>query len=483
MVDRVGVEPTTNWLRANCSTTELPIREDPSKRWTERQEKFRMRVPFHPSPMKLKTVYTCQSCDAQATKWSGKCVQCGAWNSMVEDVINVGKAEKSPSAIRRGSAEKPRAISEVAKEQSRISSGLGEMDQVLGGGFMEASLVLLSGEPGIGKSTLTLQVVANLSNKLNKVLYISGEESIEQVADRAHRLGKTGDGLELLYETNLENILATIESEKPEFLVIDSIQVMASSEVAGVAGGLSQVRYVTEMIMNSIKTHKIPTLLIGHVNKDGKIAGPKVLEHLVDTVLILEGERDQSLRMLRAVKNRFGSVSEVGLFQMEEEGLTELSNPGAYVLEHRPKNAIGTCLTVTMEGNRPLLMEVQALVTKSNYGYPKIAASGFDRNRLELLIAVLQKHTSLKLGEQDIYVNVVGGLKLRDPAADLAVCLAIASSYKKKALPSELVAFGEVGLTGEIRQSVKAGAREKFCERSQLSCMGKQASLKQALEL
>jgi len=435
------------------------------------------------TPMKLKTVYVCQSCSAQSTKWAGKCVQCGSWNSMVEDVINVGKPAKTGSVVRRKKSEKPIAVGEISKSKERLSSGIGEMDQVLGGGFVDASLVLLSGEPGIGKSTITLQVVAELSNTLDKVLYVSGEESIEQVADRANRLGKTGEGLKLMYETNLENILATIEAEKPDFLVIDSIQVMASEDIGGVAGGLSQVRYVTEMIMHAIKTHKIPTLLIGHVNKDGKIAGPKVLEHLVDTVLILEGERDQTLRMLRAVKNRFGSVSEVGLFQMNEEGLKEISNPGAYVLENRPSGAIGSCLTVTMEGNRPLLMEVQALVTTSNFGYPKRAASGFDRNRLELLIAVLQKHTSLNLADQDVYVNVVGGLKLKDPAADLAVCLAVASSLKKTALPEKLTAFGEVGLTGEIRNSMKSGARNKLCEKSELQTVEKTQKLRDIIKI
>lgn len=419
--------------------------------------------------MKLKTVYVCQSCDAHSSKWSGKCVQCDAWNSMVEDVINVGKeAVKSNRVMRHRSAEKPVHVGSIPTTKDRLSSGIHEMDQVLGGGFMDASLVLLSGEPGIGKSTLTLQVVGHLSHTLQNVLYITGEESIEQVSDRARRLGNAGDALHLLYETNLENILATIESEKPDFLVIDSIQVIASEDISGMAGGLSQVRYVTEMIMSAIKTHKIPTLLIGHVNKDGKIAGPKVLEHLVDTVLILEGERDHSLRMLRAVKNRFGSVSEVGLFQMEEEGLAEVTNPGAYVLEHRPTNAVGSCLTITMEGNRPLLMEIQALATTSNYGYPKRAASGFDRNRLELLIAVLEKHTRLNLADQDIYINVVGGLKLKDPAADVAVCLAIASSLKKKALPDDWVAFGEVGLTGEVRSSSKAKLREEHSKKMDL---------------
>jgi DNA repair protein RadA/Sms len=419
--------------------------------------------------MKLKTVYVCQSCEAQTGKWAGKCMQCNAWNTMVEDVINVGKPVKNSVVRPAQKAQKPINVHSIGPSKERLLSGLSEVDQVLGGGFVDGSLVLLSGEPGIGKSTITLQVVDHLSQSLEKVLYITGEESVEQVAGRASRLGSTGKGLQLMYETNLENILRTIEAEKPQFLVIDSIQVMASSEVSGMAGGLSQVRFVTEMIMNAIKTHKVPTLLIGHVNKDGKIAGPKVLEHLVDTVLILEGERDQTLRMLRAVKNRYGNVSEVGLFQMEEEGLKEISNPGAYVLENRPKNPVGSCLTVTMEGNRPLLMEVQALVTTTAFGYPKRAASGFDRNRLELLIAVLQKHTSLNLSDQDVYVNVVGGLKLRDPAADLAVCLAVASSLKKIALPEDLAAFGEIGLTGEIRVNSNQSAREKLCKKSELT--------------
>jgi len=269
----------------------------------------------------------------------------------------------------------------------------------------------------------------------------------------------------VLYETNLENILAVIASEKPEFLVIDSIQVMASDDIPGVAGSISQVRYVTEMLMNTIKTKNIPTLLIGHVNKDGNIAGPKVLEHLVDSVLILEGERDHELRMLRAVKNRFGPVSEVGLFEMTEKGLQEVKNPGEKVLQNRPIGAIGSALTMTMEGNRPLLMEVQALVHHTDFGYPKRMASGFDRNRLELLIAVLQKHTALDLSDQDVYINIAGGLTLKDPAADLAICAAIASSIQKKSLPNENVFFGEVSLTGEVRPSYKDTERNKALEK------------------
>ncbi len=404
-------------------------------------------------------------------------MQCGDWNTLIEDVINIGKKEELISFKQNKNVEPPKSLSSIKKSTSRIQSGMSEMDQVLGGGFVNAGLVLLCGEPGIGKSTLTLQIVNNLSKSLDQVIYITGEESIEQIAERAGRMQENAKNLKLLYENNLENILKVISQEKVDFLVIDSIQVMTSSEIKAMAGGISQVRFVTEMIMNCIKTYKIPTLLIGHVNKDGDIAGPKVLEHLVDTVLILEGKRDHSLRILRSIKNRFGCVSEIGLFEMTENGLKEIINPGAYVLKHRPKDGIGSCLTVSMEGNRPLLMEVQALTVKNSYGMLKRTASGFDRNRLELLIAVLQKHTHLNLSDQDVYVNIVGGMSLKDPAADLAVCLAIASSVDNRPLPENLVAFGEVGLTGEIRGCMNSIAREKLCKKSQLTILKKNKDL------
>lgn len=426
--------------------------------------------------MKLKTIYVCQNCNQENSKWQGKCPSCEAWNTFMEEVVNVGKPDSHSNArgtsshgIARLHAEKPRALTDQEAPKARLITGITEFDQVLGGGFMEGSLVLLSGEPGIGKSTLTLQIVSKVAEQKSKVLYVTGEESINQIADRARRLNSKQTNLQLLYETSLENILTIIASEKPEFLVIDSIQVMSSSEIPGVAGSISQVRYVTEMIMNSIKTAHIPTLLIGHVNKDGNIAGPKVLEHLVDTVLLLEGERDHELRMLRALKNRFGPVSEVGLFEMTGEGLTEVKNPGERVLKNRPENAIGSALTMSMEGNRPLLMEVQALVHRTDFGYPKRMASGFDRNRLELLIAVLQKHTTLNMADQDVYINITGGLTLSDPAADLAVCAAIASSIQKKTLPLGSVFFGEVSLTGEIRPSYKDKERSKATEKMGLN--------------
>lgn len=419
--------------------------------------------------MKLRTVYICQNCSFQSTKWQGKCQECQSWNSLLEDVINVGKPEKMRSVVPTRPTQKPSNFSSKQKTRKRIKTGIGEFDQVVGGGIVEGSLILLSGEPGIGKSTLTLQIVEKMAAQKEKVLYITGEESVEQISDRAKRLGCKNENIRILYETNLENILLTVESEKPSFLVVDSIQVISSSEINGTSGSLSQVRYATEAIMNQIKSLTIPTLLIGHVNKEGNIAGPKVLEHLVDTVLLLEGQRDQTLRMLRAVKNRYGPVSEVGLFEMKTEGLMELKNPAERILSSRPKDAFGTCLTMTIQGNRPLLMEVQALVSHTSFGYPKRTASGFDRNRLELLIAVLQKHTKLNLADQDVFINVVGGLRLDDPGADLAVCLAIASSLLKKTVPGDLVAFGEVGLTGEIRPAFRSEDREKAVKKIGLS--------------
>lgn len=431
--------------------------------------------------MKLKTIYSCQNCSYQSSKWMGRCPSCEEWNTFSEDVINIGKAEVQTTLTRSRPLGKPQSIELKSAPTARASTGIGEFDQVLGGGFVEGSLTLLSGEPGIGKSTLTLQIVERMAAQKESVLYVTGEESIEQVSDRAKRLDCTQNNIELLFETSVENILATLESRKPAFLVVDSIQVMASADIVGAAGSLSQVRYTAELLMNTIKTLKIPTLLIGHVNKEGNIAGPKVLEHLVDTVLILEGERDHELRMLRAVKNRFGSVSEVGLFEMSTEGLRELKNPGQRLLENRPVNAIGSCLTLSMEGNRPLLMEVQALVSQTPFGYPKRMASGFDRNRLELLLAVMQKHTNLNLMDQDVYIKVTGGLYLSDPAADLAVCMATASSLLKKAIPESTVVYGELGLTGEIRNSYKDAERKKTAEKLGLKTISRKNKLVDAL--
>lgn len=421
--------------------------------------------------MKLKTLYTCQNCGYQTSKWLGRCSSCEEWNSFIEEVINVGKTDRSKLSSTPRNLEKPQSLESSQRSDSvpfRTLTGIDEWDQTLGGGLVDGSLVLLAGEPGIGKSTLTLQIVSKMAQKKTKILLITGEESTNQVSDRAKRLGIKESNIQLLYENNLENILLTLEKEKPDFLVVDSIQVMASNDIPGVAGTLSQVRYVTEALMNHIKTRHIATLLIGHVNKEGNIAGPKVLEHLVDTVILLEGERDHEMRLLRVVKNRFGPVSEVGLFEMSEQGLKEVKNPGERILENRSGQDLGSALTVSMEGNRPLLIEVQALVQRTPFGYPKRMASGFDRNRLELLIAVLQKYSSLNLSDQDVYINVAGGLTLRDPAGDLAVCMAIASSTWKKPIPLKQVSWGEMGLTGEVRKTLRDKEREKACKKMKL---------------
>jgi len=338
----------------------------------------------------------------------------------------------------------------------------------MGGGIVPGSLTLLSGEPGIGKSTLTLQIASNIAQTKN-VLIISGEESVEQICARAQRLKSTPEKLKVLNEHNLENILETIKSENPDFVIIDSIQVISSEDFPSAAGSITQVRYCTERIMELAKTKTISTMLIGHVNKDGNLAGPRVLEHLVDTVLHLEGDRFQNFRVLKTAKNRFGSCSEIGIFDMNENGMHEIKNPSAHLLDGRKENAIGSSINITIEGTRPILIEVQALVSKSNFGYPKRTSNGFDLNRLQILIAVLQKHGNLNLEDQDVFVNVVGGIKLTEPAADLAVLTAIASSLLKKPLPKNSAIFGEVGLSGELRRVTQNEKRVKEAQKMEFS--------------
>ncbi len=410
--------------------------------------------------MKLKTIYVCQNCSAQSPKWLGKCSECEAWNSFVEDVISTETAKKERSQ-RSLKTTAPTPLSHTPPSPPRHSTGLAEFDRVLGGGIVPGSLILLGGEPGIGKSTLTLQLCAALTQKNQKILYISGEESVDQIALRAKRLAVASENLLLLNETLLESILATLSEHKPDLVIIDSIQVMASEEVAGLTGGITQVRTCTEALMAWAKESKTPLVIVSHVNKEGNLAGPKTLEHLVDTVLYLEGERYQDLRLLRGIKNRFGSTNEVGLFEMTETGLREVPNPSELFLKNRSQNTVGACLTVTLEGNRPMVVEIQALTNPTRFGYPKRATSGFDANRLELLLAVLQKHGRLPLNEHDVYVNVVNGLKLKDPGVDLAVCLAIASSFKQKPLPPNRVAWGEITLAGEVREPSQHKKREQ----------------------
>jgi DNA repair protein RadA/Sms len=412
--------------------------------------------------MKLKSIYVCSSCSAQAPRWSGQCQQCKAWNTLVEDVINVGKKDKKISAAIP--VQPLITTSEIKLKEKRLVTGIGELDRVLGGGLMEDSLVLLAGDPGIGKSTLTIQICDQMAERGQKVFYFSGEESAAQISSRANRL-KLKNPIALINVNDLDTILATIEDQKPDFVVVDSVQVMASDTVESQAGSISQVRYVAEQLMQVAKGRKIPILLIGHVNKAGNLAGPQVLTHLVDTVLFLEGDNFQQFRMLRSTKNRFGAVDEVGVFVMEEKGLMEVENPSALFLEGRAEDPIGSVIVPVVEGTRVFLVEVQALTSYTQFGYPKRTASGFDLNRLNIIIAVLERYANLKLDSSDVFVNVVGGLKLKEPAADLAIAMAIASSKLKKPLPATMAAMGELGLSGEIRKVSQAQKREKEAQK------------------
>ena len=414
--------------------------------------------------MKLKTVYVCQKCTYQSPKWIGKCPQCNGWNSFIEDVINVGKKDAISKTPRRVKSQSPTTLEIRKDSQKKILTNIGEFDRVIGDGIVPGSMTLLSGEPGIGKSTLTLQIAANIA-KDKSVLIISGEESVEQIASRAKRLNVNEKNLKAVNEFNLETIIETIRKEKTEFVIIDSIQVISSVDLPSGAGSITQVRYCTEQIMELAKTTHTPIFLIGHVTKDGNLAGPRVLEHLVDTVLHIEGDRFHEFRMLRAAKNRFGSCSEVGIFEMTEKGMEEVKNPSEQFLEGRKESAIGSAITVAMEGTRPFLVEVQALVSTSPFGYPKRTANGFDLNRLQILIAVLEKYGKLNLQNQDVFVNVVGGIKLSEPAADFAVLLAITSSFLKKPIPSSSAIFGEVGLSGELRKISHSEKRIKESEK------------------
>jgi DNA repair protein RadA/Sms len=384
----------------------------------------------------------------------GKCEQCGAWNSMVEE------AAPAASSGRRGgmTGAKPQPLGAIeTKKLPRIPTGIGEADQVLGGGMVPGAVMLLSGDPGIGKSTLVMQVAANVAAKA-AVLYVSGEESATQIKLRADRLGVKADNLELLTETGADAVAAAVESGSYGLVIIDSIQTMATEALTGAPGTVGQITASAQILTNAVKRSHAAMLVIGHVTKEGNIAGPKILEHLVDVVLYLEGERYGSFKALRGIKNRFGATSEVGIFEMGEQGLTAVPNPSQALLAERQPGA-GSVVLATLEGTRPLLVEVQALVSTSSFGYPKRTAVGFDLNRLNLLVAVLGKRARLDLSSQDIYVNIVGGLRVTEPAADLAIILAIASAHRNKSLPKELAAFGEVGLSGEIRSVGQAQKR------------------------
>ena len=410
---------------------------------------------------KVSTVFVCNECGYESSKWLGKCPSCNAWNTFVE--------EKAIQAT--GSKDRKKPQGEVVKlntvkqkETSRVKTGVEELDRVLGGGFVNGSLTLLGGEPGIGKSTLILQICNSLS--LNgKVLYVSGEESAEQIKLRADRLGIDNDNILFLSETDIDNVEITLDKEEPSFVIIDSIQTMYSEEITSAPGSVSQVREITARIMKMCKQKQITTVIIGHVTKDGNIAGPRVLEHMVDTVLYLEGERYFTYRILRTVKNRFGSTNEIGMFEMEEKGLMEIKNPSSILISERDGNPAGSIIAVSLEGTRPLLIELQALTTFSVFGIPRRNAIGIDYNRLTLLMAVLEKKANLQLGNQDVYLNIVGGIRVNEPALDLPAVLAVASSLKNISIKEDIVAIGEVGLTGEVRSVNMIDKRIKEAEK------------------
>lgn len=395
---------------------------------------------------KIKSVYVCSECGYESPKWYGKCPGCNQWNTMdekISETANSAKVITSPGHVM--------ALGDITEDvERRISTGNNEFDRVLGGGIVIGSLVLLSGDPGIGKSTILLQICQYLGEK-RKILYVSGEESANQIKMRANRLGVTTDNLYILTQTNVSIIIETIKTEKPDLVIVDSIQTMVYDEVASSAGSVTQVRECTNIYMHTAKGLGIPIIIVGHVNKDGAIAGPKVLEHIVDTVLYFEGEKNYSYRILRGVKNRFGSTNEIGVFEMTSDGLKEVLNPSLMMISGRPANTSGTCVACVMEGTRPLLAEVQGLVCATGFGTPRRMSTGFDYNRMSMLLAVLEKRAGFIFSNMDAYVNVIGGLKLDEPAADLTVAMALVSSLKDKPVGDKVLAFGEVGLGGEIR--------------------------------
>jgi len=396
------------------------------------------------------TVFFCQSCGHESSKWMGQCPACKEWNTFVEEIIDKKSAGKPKNS--GGMEVKGLPLSKIEmSEDERISTRMKELDRVLGGGIVQGSLVLVGGDPGIGKSTLLLQVCKNLAEQDIRVLYISGEESLQQIKIRAERIGTFRDSLSLLCETNLDTIKTVIDREKPQMVIIDSIQTMYQEEVSSAPGSVSQVREATSTFMQIAKGMGISIFIVGHVTKEGVVAGPRVLEHMVDTVLYFEGDRHAAYRILRGVKNRFGSTNEIGVFEMRQDGLAEVENPSEYMLSGKPEGASGSVVTCSMEGTRPILIEVQALVCHSNFGIPRRTAAGTDFNRVNLLMAVLEKRIGLKLGDCDAYVNIAGGIKMNEPAIDLGIVLAIMSSYKDRPIDEKVICFGEVGLSGEVR--------------------------------
>ena len=398
-----------------------------------------------------KSIFFCQNCGHEEAKWLGQCPACKEWNTFVEERIDSGITKGTTVAARAVHEAKVVPLTEVtADDDTRSETGIKELDRVLGGGIVPGSLVLVGGDPGIGKSTLLLQVCQRMA-QMKKILYISGEESQAQIKLRANRMGNFTSSLLLLCETNLGIIRSVIEKERPELVIIDSIQTMYSEDVTSAPGSVSQVRESTNVFMQLAKGLCIPIFIVGHVTKEGTVAGPRVLEHMVDTVLYFEGDRHASYRILRAVKNRFGSTNEIGVFEMRQSGLVEVENPSEFMLSGKPENASGSVVACSMEGTRPILLEIQALVCRTNFGMPRRTAAGTDYNRVNLLMAVLEKRLGMSLGNCDAYVNIAGGIKMNEPAIDLGIVMALVSSYRNRPIDEKTIVFGEVGLSGEVR--------------------------------
>ena len=402
------------------------------------------------------TVFFCQNCGYESSKWAGQCPSCHEWNTFVEEVLD----KKSKVSSREVSEARPVALSEISvSDEKRTSTHIEELDRVLGGGIVSGSLILVGGDPGIGKSTLLLQVARELSRDQISLIYVSGEESLKQIGLRAERMGEFGDSIKLLSETNLDIIKGVLEREKPRVAVIDSIQTMYNEEISGAPGSVSQVRESTAKLMQLAKVTGITIFVVGHVTKEGVVAGPRVLEHMVDTVLYFEGDRHASYRILRGVKNRFGSTDEIGVFEMRKDGLAQVENPSEFMLDGKAKGASGSVVACSIEGTRPILLEIQALVCRSNFGMPRRTAVGCDYNRVNLLMAVIEKRLGLHLSEYDAYINIAGGIRMNEPAIDLGLVLAMVSSYRDHAIGDKVIAFGEVGLSGEVRSVNMADQR------------------------
>ncbi len=396
-------------------------------------------------------VYFCQLCGYESAKWMGQCPGCREWNTFVEELIDKKSSGKSTTKM-SGEQRRPQTLASIeVKDEQRTASGMEELDRVLGGGIVSGSMVLVGGDPGIGKSTLLLQVCKNLADQGVSVLYISGEESLQQIKLRAQRIGTFTDHLKLFCETDLDEIRQIISIEKPKVVVVDSIQTMYHSQVSSAPGSVSQVRESTAAFMQIAKGDGVTVFIVGHVTKEGVVAGPRVLENMVDTVLYFEGDRYASYRILRGVKNRFGSTNEIGVFEMRGDGLREVENPSEYMLSGKPEQASGSVVACSMEGSRPILIEIQALVCHSNFGIPRRTAAGTDFNRVNLLMAVLEKRLNLKMSECDAYVNIAGGIRMNEPAIDLGIVLALVSSFKNRVIDEKTICFGEVGLSGEVR--------------------------------